>query len=170
MEKIRIRDGKIRIRDKHPGSATLLYSILCTCYRCYICDLKIYGLPSLHGHTIRKNHRARLSQGEVSLRNDLISTNIHDAYRFLQCCGAGSESRGAEIKLPPEMLLLNGIFSREFLGTDSNLLRLVFVWVSTLIFLFYKILFTNRLEFSSFSDFFCEDLKNQRRVWFSSNT
>jgi hypothetical protein len=23
MEKIRIRDGKIRIRDKHPGSATL---------------------------------------------------------------------------------------------------------------------------------------------------
>jgi hypothetical protein len=57
---------KIRFRDKHPGSATLLYSILCTCYRCYICDLKIYGLPSLHGHTIRKNHRARLSQGEVS--------------------------------------------------------------------------------------------------------
>jgi hypothetical protein len=24
MEKIRIRDGKIRIRDKHPGSAILL--------------------------------------------------------------------------------------------------------------------------------------------------
>ncbi len=34
MEKIRIRDpgGKVRIRDKHPGSATLLYVIASVLY------------------------------------------------------------------------------------------------------------------------------------------
>ncbi len=33
----------------------------------------------------------------------------------------------------------------------------VFVWFSTLIFPFHNILFMNRLQFSSFADFFCKD-------------
>ncbi len=46
----------------------------------------------------------------------------------------------------PEMEFFNGI--------KSSLLRLLSVWFSTLIFLFYKMLFINRLEFSYFEDLF----------------
>jgi hypothetical protein len=51
------------------------------------------------------------------------------------------------------MELLNGIFI-EVSGhkLESSQTR-VFVWFSTLIFTFYKVLFMNRLEFSCFADF-----------------
>ncbi len=44
---------------------------------------------------------------------------------------------------------------------------LLIVWFSTFIFLFYKMLFMSKLEFSCFADFFCKDYKNKSRVWFS---
>jgi hypothetical protein len=55
----------------------------------------------------------------------------------------------------PESELLNGIFSRGFTR--------VFVWFFTLVFLFYKMLFMNRLAFSCFADFFAKFFKP---VWF----
>jgi hypothetical protein len=45
----------------------------------------------------------------------------------------------------PEMEFLNGIFTRHKL--ESSQTR-DFVWLSTLIFPFYEMLFTSRLEFS----------------------
>jgi hypothetical protein len=49
--------------------------------------------------------------------------------------------------------ILKRIFSRGFwLKLESSQTR-VFVWFSALIFLFYKMLFMNRLEFSCFPDF-----------------
>ncbi len=65
--------------------------------------------------------------------------------------------RGGRGKIDPEIEFLNGIFIVEVSGKNSSLIRLVFVWFSTLIFPFYKVLFMNRLEFSCFADFFCKD-------------
>ncbi len=61
----------------------------------------------------------------------------------------------------PERKFLNGSFSRGF----SSLLRLVFVWLATLIFPFYKMLFMNRLEFS----FFVRILKTREEYGFLEN-
>jgi hypothetical protein len=44
----------------------------------------------------------------------------------------------------------------------------VFVWFSTFVFPFYRMLSMNRLEFSCFADFFCMDFFNQSSVWFSA--
>jgi hypothetical protein len=45
---------------------------------------------------------------------------------------------------------------------------LVFVWFSTLVFLFYKMLFLIRLEFSCFADFFVWSFKTREEyIWFS---
>ncbi len=43
----------------------------------------------------------------------------------------------------------------------------VFVWFSTIIFSFYKMLLMNRLEFSCFADFFVRIFKAREDVWFS---
>ncbi len=64
-----------------------------------------------------------------------------------------------------EMIFLNGIVSHaRYLGKTWVFSARAFVWFSTLIFLFYKMLFINRLEFSCSADFFC--FYSHRRVWF----
>ncbi len=53
-----------------------------------------------------------------------------------------------------EMEILNGIFSRGFLGINLSLLRLEFLaGFLPNVFLFYKMQFMNRLEFFCFADF-----------------
>ncbi len=60
-----------------------------------------------------------------------------------------------QVPSSPEMEFLNGI--------NSSLHKTrVFVWFSTLIFLFYKILFMNWLEFSCFARTFCKLLKPEK--------
>jgi hypothetical protein len=56
------------------------------------------------------------------------------------------------------MEFLNGNFSQGFWVFR------VFVWFSTFIFTFYKMLFTNRLEFSCFAQFFAIILKTKETV------
>jgi hypothetical protein len=60
-----------------------------------------------------------------------------------------------------EMVFLNGISGRGFLDINSG-----FFWFSTLIFLFYKMIFVNILEFSCFADFLFVFFKPKKSVVF----
>jgi hypothetical protein len=60
----------------------------------------------------------------------------------------------------PGMELLNSIFSQGFINLSSQ--TQVFVWFSTFVFPFFKMLYMNRLEFSCFADILYNFLK-----WFS---
>jgi hypothetical protein len=55
------------------------------------------------------------------------------------------------------MVFLNGILVEVSGHKLESSQSQIFVYLSTLIFPFYKTLFTNRLEFSCFADFFCKD-------------
>ncbi len=66
------------------------------------------------------------------------------------------------------MEFLNGIIVQVAGHKLEYSQTLVFVWYSTLIFPFYKMLFMNRLEFSCFPDFL-KDLKSRVEFSFLEN-
>ncbi len=63
-------------------------------------------------------------------------------------------------------VILERHFYSRFLGINSSLLRLEFLYGFTLIFPFYKLLFMNRLEFICFADFLYGFLKPEERMVF----
>jgi hypothetical protein len=71
MEKIRIRDGKFRIRDKHPGSATLLFITspsVCT-YMNIVLQVSGSGIPDSAGEVCEAESGAEQAAGRLQGRN-----------------------------------------------------------------------------------------------------
>jgi hypothetical protein len=66
----------------------------------------------------------------------------------------------------PEMEFLNGILVEVSRQKHESSQTLVFVWFSTLIFPFFKMLFMKRLEFSCFVDFFVRIFKTREEFGF----
>jgi hypothetical protein len=60
----------------------------------------------------------------------------------------------------------SSISGNAYTGIFVVIVPQVFVWFSTLIFLFYKMLFMNRLNFSSFVDFFVRIFKTRAECGF----